>query len=297
MSRDTHAGRYAPSPSGPLHLGSLLAAVGSYLQARAQDASWRLRIDDVDTPRVVAGAAAAICDTLRVFGLRWDGPVVYQSARRSAYAAAIARLQAGGAAFDCGCTRREAQAGITGLEGRIYPGTCRGGLAPGRSPRSVRIRVDDRPIEFVDQVQGVYRQTLSRDIGDFVISRADGVTAYQLATVVDDAACGAGEIVRGADLLSSTPRQILLQQRLGLARPAYAHLPVLVDAHGEKLGKSNGALALDRVSPGLQLWRCLALLGQQPPNRLREAAPARLLRWGCDNWSLEKVPSIMALPG
>lgn len=283
-------GRFAPSPSGPLHLGSLVAALGSYLQARAQGGRWLLRIDDLDTPRVVPGAERRILDTLGHFGLRWDGVLLRQSARGQAYAQAIEQLKRAGRAFDCGCTRREAQSGTMGIEGPVYPGTCRNGLPYGREPRSVRFVVGDDGFLVQDQVQGVYTQRLDRDIGDFVIRRADGIAAYQLATVVDDATQGVDEVVRGADLLSSTPRQMALQKSLGIDAPRYAHLPILVDTAGEKLGKSTGALALKENAPVRQIFRCLELLGQQPPNMLRARSLSGILGWAIDNWSIDTVP-------
>lgn len=292
---DKPSGRYAPSPTGPLHLGSLLAAVASFLQARGQDASWLLRIDDIDTPRVVPGAASGICEILTAFGLQWDGPVLYQSRRRAAYRDAAQKLKALDLAFDCACTRREAQSGPAGLEGPIYPGTCRDGIRSGREPRSVRMRVDSVMISFVDAIQGMYAQDVGREVGDFVIRRADGITAYQLATVLDDAFQGVSEIVRGADLLSSTPRQILLQRQLSLPQPRYAHVPVLVDRHGEKLSKSTGALALDVERKPVQFWECLTYLGQQPPDSLRDASLMRLHRWAADNWQIQRVPRLSTL--
>ena len=285
------AGRFAPSPSGPLHLGSLLAALGSYLQARAQGAQWYLRIDDLDTPRVQPGAERAILDALVHFGLVWDGAVLRQSSRREAYRRAIRWLKRHGHAFDCGCTRREAQDGAHGIEGPVYPGTCRNGLPDGREPRSVRFIVDSRVRTVNDQVQGVYTQRLDRDIGDFVIRRADGIAAYQLATILDDHEQGVSEVIRGADLLSSTPRQIALYDAFDWAPPAYGHLPILVDAGGEKLGKSTGALALESHAPGAQLYRCLVLLGQEPPPAFQTASVARVLAWATDNWSVECVPA------
>lgn len=286
----TVVGRFAPSPSGPLHLGSLLAALASYLQARAQGGRWLLRIDDVDTPRVKSGAERRIVQALNHYGLRWDGTILRQSTREAAYGRAIDRLKALRSAFDCGCTRREARAGKPGLEGPIYPGTCRGGLPEGRTPRSVRFRVDDRTLCIDDRIQGLYRQTLDCDIGDFVIRRADGIVAYQLATVLDDHEQVVTEIVRGADLLSSTPRQLAIYQALDFPIPHYAHLPLLVDGAGEKLGKSTGAPPLDGQEPARQLFHCLDLLGQQPPDLLRATSVGRVLRWATDNWSLEAVP-------
>lgn len=299
MPLSQRAGRYAPSPTGSLHLGSLLAAVGSYLQARAQGAAWYLRIDDLDAPRVVTGMAEEHQQTLEAFGLRWDGSVVYQSQRGSAYERTLAALLAAGQAFECGCTRREAQTGPQGIEGPIYPGTCRAGLPAGRAARSIRLRVPDVVIALDDAVQGHYGQRLATDIGDFVIRRADGITAYQLATVVDDAYQGVAEVVRGADLLSSTPRQIWLQRVLGLATPRYAHLPLLVDDRGHKLSKSEGAAALSARALDAQLWRCLSLLGQHPPDALKDRGITGLLRWATDNWDIACVPRVasVAWPG
>lgn len=283
-------GRFAPSPSGPLHLGSLLAALGSFLQARAQGGRWLLRIDDIDTPRVKSGAERRILDALVHYDLRWDGTPLRQSMRLPAYSRAVDQLKQMGKAFDCGCTRHEARGGKPGLEGRIYPGTCRNGIAPGRAPRSVRFRVDDEMWRVEDQIQGRYPQKLDRDIGDFVVRRADGIIAYQLATVLDDQEQGVTEVVRGADLLSSTPRQMAIYHALGLRTPRYAHLPLLVDGTGAKLGKSTGAPALAGRAPAQQLLHCLDLLGQRPPDSLRAASVQRVLRWATDNWSVEAVP-------
>ena len=284
-------GRFAPSPSGPLHLGSLLAALGSYLQARAQGAQWLLRVDDLDTPRIRAGAEERILDALIDYGLRWDGVVFRQSTRGPAYQRAIEWLKSQGHAFDCGCTRREARSGKQGIEGPVYPGTCRRGLPAGREARSVRFRADDALLTLHDRVQGRYQQLLARDIGDFVIQRADGITAYQLATVLDDAEQGVTEVVRGADLLSSTPRQMAIYKAFGLAMAQYAHLPVLIDANGYKLSKSSDAPALEAARRGETLFACLELLGQRPPQAMREATAARILRWATDNWTLEAVPA------
>lgn len=283
-------GRYAPSPTGPLHIGSLIAAVASFCQARAQGGRWLLRIDDLDRPRVVAGADRRLLETLTAFGLPYDGMVLYQSQRTCAYAAAINRLRAEGWAFDCGCTRREALSGPLGVEGRIYPGTCRDGLPTGREARSVRLRVAETPIEVVDLFQGRYAQKLARDVGDFVIRRADGIVAYQLATVIDDAEQGVTEVIRGADLLSSTPRQIAIQRCLGLSTPAYGHIPVMVDECGAKMGKSVGALALDPRQRQAQLLECLTLLGQLPPESLMARSVDGVMRWAVDNWAPEAVP-------
>lgn len=284
-------GRYAPSPTGPLHFGSLIAALASFCQARGQGGLWLLRIDDLDRPRVVLGADRDILETLAAFGLHHDGPVLYQSGRSLAYDGAIACLREKALAFDCGCTRREAQSGPQGSEGPIYPGTCRDGLSAGRSARSVRLRVDSEVVEVSDRFQGRYTQNLETDIGDFVIRRADGIAAYQLATVVDDVEQGVTDVVRGADLLSSTPRQIRIHRCLGLPVPTYGHVPVIVDAAGEKLGKSTGALALDPSMRQAQLVECLALLGQAPPESLVSRSVAGVIRWAIDNWEPGAVPS------
>ncbi|MES1953506.1 tRNA glutamyl-Q(34) synthetase GluQRS [Salinisphaera hydrothermalis] len=295
MTQEARAviGRYAPSPTGPLHFGSLIAALASFCQARGQGGRWLLRIDDLDHPRVVAGAERAIRDTLADFGLVHDGPVLYQSERRVAYAEAVEHLKNTGFAFDCGCTRREARDGPVGLEGPIYPGTCRNGLPPGREARSVRLRVQRERIELLDHFQGRYGQDLAADIGDFVIRRADGITAYQLATVLDDQAQGVTDVIRGADLLSSTPRQIWIHRCLGWAPPTYGHIPVVVDADGEKLGKSTGALALDPAARQEQLIECLAMLGQMPPASLETRSVPGVLRWAVDNWEASRVPRRM----
>ncbi|MES1944383.1 glutamyl-Q tRNA(Asp) synthetase [Salinisphaera sp. PC39] len=289
------AGRYAPSPTGPLHFGSLTAAVASWLQARSRGAAWYMRMEDIDPRRAVPGAADDILRTLEAYGLTWDGPVLYQSDRLDAYADAVSDLKARGLAFDCGCSRREARTGPAGPEGPIYPGTCRDGLPEGRSPRSVRLRAGHEEIAFVDGVLGRRSQRLDRDVGDFVIRRADGCYAYQLAVVVDDAHQGVGEVVRGSDLLLSTPRQIHLQRCLGLPTPSYAHVPLLVDANGDKLSKSEGATALDRRRPAEDLVAALRCLGQAPPPGLDASGVADVLAWGRRHWRLSAVPACTTL--
>lgn len=284
-------GRYAPSPTGALHFGSLVAAVGSYLQARSRGAVWYMRMEDIDPQREVPGAADDILRTLAAFGLLWDGPVLYQSRRTPAYAEAVAGLRDRGLTFDCGCNRREARTGPPGAEGPIYPGTCREGLPPGREPRSVRLRVPAEEVAFIDGVMGEVRQRLERDVGDFVIHRADGCFAYQLAVVLDDARQGVGEVVRGADLLSSTPRQIYLQRCLGLPMPTYVHLPLLVGSDGWKLSKSEGAAAIDRRRPVPALIEALRVLGQAPPAALAAEPVEMVLDWGRRHWRLDRVPA------
>jgi glutamyl-Q tRNA(Asp) synthetase len=248
---NSYIGRFAPSPTGPLHAGSLVAAVASYLDARAHHGSWLVRIEDIDEGRSVAGAAEGILALLQALGMHSDAEVVWQSHRKHLYQAAFDRLAAN--AYPCGCNRREiadSRLGFAPDGGAIYPGTCREGLAPGRSTRSLRLRVPDAGsdiITFTDRFAGATSQRLASDSGDFVLKRADGYWAYQLAVVVDDADQGVTDIVRGADLLDSTPRQIYLQRLLGVPTPRYLHVPVVRNAAGEKLSKQTGALA---VRPG-----------------------------------------------
>lgn len=258
-----YRGRFAPSPTGPLHFGSLVAAIGSYLQARANGGEWLVRIEDIDPPREVPGAADDILRTLERLGLRWDGAVMYQSARRARYDDALEQLRRSGLLYACGCSRREiADSSIDGIEGPVYAGTCRGGLPPGRAERALRLRTDGARITFTDRWQGTIECALEREVGDFVLRRADGLIAYQLAVALDDAAQGITEVVRGADLLLSTPRQIHVLNALALAPPRYAHLPVVTNARGEKLSKQTGASPIAREALPPLLSRALAFLGQ-----------------------------------
>lgn len=256
-----YRGRFAPTPSGPLHFGSLVAALASYQRARARDGEWQVRIDDLDTPRVVPGAADEILRTLAAFGMHWVGAAVYQSERTTRYAVALDRLGSLSLLYGCRCSRRaivdQAQ---EGTEGPIYPGTCRA-LGLGFADVAVRIRTQPGVIEFDDLARGTVRQDLWSEIGDFVLRRADGVYSYHLATVIDDAEFGITEVVRGADLLASTPRQIYLQTLLGYCRPAYCHVPVVRNAQGEKLSKQTRAPALDATRPLPQLCSAARFLG------------------------------------
>ncbi|MCU1228551.1 MAG: glutamyl-Q tRNA(Asp) ligase [Acidobacteria bacterium] len=227
-------GRFAPSPTGPLHLGSLVAAVGSWLYARRAGGRWLMRIEDVDTPRVVPGSAEEILAALTRYGLEWDGEIVWQSRRTRLYEDALATLRARGFVYDCGCSRTDG----------VYPGTCRNGLPAGREARAVRFRAPDEVIAFDDVLHGRVEENVATSVGDFVVKRADGLFAYQLAVVVDDAEQSVTQVVRGDDLLSSTARQIALQRALGYATPEYVHLPLVRNADGEKLSKRDGALPL-----------------------------------------------------
>jgi glutamyl-Q tRNA(Asp) synthetase len=298
-SESRYRGRFAPSPTGPLHFGSLVAALGSWLDARAARGEWLVRIEDLDPPREVLGAASSILRTLEALGLHWDGSVLHQRERSDAYRAALAELARTGATYPCACTRREigdaARAGIDG--GLVYPGTCRGGLPDGRAARATRVRVGDAVVEFDDAVQGRVRQELARDVGDFVLQRADGLFAYQLAVVVDDAAQGITDVVRGADLLDSTPRQILLQRLLGLPTPRYLHLPVATNAGGEKLSKQTGAAPIDCVRAGDALTAALRFLGQCLDDDLVGARPETLLAAAIAQWDRSSIPRVRTAIG
>ena len=256
-----YRGRFAPTPSGPLHFGSLVAALASYQRARSAAGEWLVRIDDLDPPRELPGAADDILRTLAALGMHWDGPVVYQSRRIARYGAALEQLAAAGLLYGCSCSRRAiADRAQEGIEGPIYPGTCRAlGLA--LIGTAVRLRTDPGKVEFTDLARGAIGQDVASEIGDFVLRRADGVYSYQLANVVDDAELGITEVVRGADLLASTPRQIYLQTLLGYRQPSYCHVPVVENERGEKLSKQTRAPALDVGRPLPQLCAAASFLG------------------------------------
>lgn len=295
-----YRGRFAPSPTGPLHFGSLVAALGSCLEARSRGGRWLVRMEDLDPPRAQPGAAELILRTLEDFAFEWHGAVMRQSARSEAYAHAMAQLRARGALYACACTRKEiADSGLAfpGMDGeRVYPGTCSDGILPGRIARTTRVRVGDEIIAFEDSIQGNIRQELRRDAGDFVVMRADGLIAYQLAVAVDDAEQSITDVVRGADLLASTPRQIHLQRLLGLTTPRYAHLPAAVNALGEKLSKQTLARPLDPRRAAPAIAAALKFLGQAPPPELGRAALPEVWDWSLAHWDLGKVPRQRALP-
>lgn len=297
-TKQTIVGRFAPSPTGPLHFGSLIAAVGSYCLARQSGGRWVLRMDDLDQPRVVPGADAAMLTLLEQLGFAWDGEVVRQSQRLERYQQVLDQLVAQGLVFDCACTRREilASAPHPGDEGPVYPGTCRNGLPAGRQPRAQRLRVAEPALCFHDGVFGPIEQHLATVVGDFVLKRADGIFAYQLAVVVDDYDSGVNQVVRGGDLLGSTPRQIHLCNCLGFPVPAYIHLPLAVNAAGDKISKRSGARPLTAETASDWLVAALRLLGQQVPAELLGGPAPELLEWACGSFSLAAVPTAAASP-
>lgn len=287
MRKNTgYVGRFAPSPSGPLHFGSLVAAVASYLDARHHHGRWLLRMEDLDPAREPPDAAGQILQALESHGLHWDGDVLYQSQRLDAYADVLATLDRQGRLFACECSRQQIQS-----EGGIYDGRCRNrGLS--RTGTALRVRVDDITIAFEDRIQGPQHQALLQECGDFVVRRKDGLFAYQLAVVADDAWQGITDIVRGSDLLESTARQIFLQNQLQLPVPRHAHVPVAVNDQGQKLSKQHFARALDPADCVPALLLALRFLGQHPEPALRTATPRDILDWGIAHWDIQAVPKL-----
>jgi glutamyl-Q tRNA(Asp) synthetase len=296
-----YRGRFAPSPSGPLHFGSLVAAVGSRLEARTHGGEWLLRIEDLDPPRERPGAARDILATLDWLGLHWDGPVLRQSTRSSAYRDALERLATAGLAYRCGCTRSQLaslpQPVPAGSAGELYhPPRCIAAPAQAGDAAAWRLHVADRDVIFVDRVQGPQRMNVARSVGDFVLQRRDGWFAYQLAVVVDDAAQGITDVVRGADLLDSTPRQRLLQEALGLADVTYMHLPLAVDDAGLKLSKSADAPALAGASAAARVVAALRFLRQSPPAELGRATVDEVWQWATSNWQPARFAGMIRGP-
>ena len=293
-----YRGRFAPSPTGPLHFGSLVAALASYCDARAAEGEWLLRIEDVDFPRRRPDAEGQILATLERYGFQWDGEIVRQSERTSRYDEALAHLRQAGRVYACTCSRRELDAAPMGVSGeRVYPGTCRGRPPPSLGDRrrhAWRVRVDAEVRMYNDRLQGAQSQNLARDVGDFVVRRSDGLFAYQLAVVVDDGEQQITDVVRGADLLSSTPRQILLQDLLGLPTPTYLHVPIAINHSGEKLSKQTRAAALaDKPLPALlDAWRFLGQLPfAEPPGDVPE-----FWQVAKTSWRATRLPPVPMLP-
>lgn len=277
-------------------MGSLVAAAASYLEARTRNGEWLLRIEDIDPPREISGSASRILRALEKFGFEWDSDVLYQSTRADAYAAAIETLRQKRQAFDCACSRSDVaeRARHTGPDGPVYPGTCRNGVG-NRTPRSIRVRAPSTEICFNDRLQGRVCQDVGKDIGDFVIRRADDCHAYQLAVVVDDAWQGITDVVRGADLLLSTPRQIWLQQLLGLPTPTYLHIPLLLDEQGRKLSKQARSLPVDPKKPAGGLFQALGLLRQSPPAELAGTSMKETWQWAVKHWQPQRLRGLHEL--
>ncbi len=285
-----YTGRFAPSPTGSLHFGSLLAALASYLDARAQHGRWLLRMEDLDPPREVPGAADLILKTLESYGFEWDGEVLFQSRRDGHYQALIEQLLQRQLAYHCDCSRQQ-----IARRGSVYDGYCRTRQQQLTGATAIRVKTADQSIIFDDLIQGRQQQQLDQHCGDFVIRRKDRLYAYQLAVVCDDAAQGISHIVRGSDLLDCTPRQRYLQQLLGYPQPCYAHIPVMVNAQGQKLSKQTFATALDPSHPGRALHRALQVLGQQPPCELQRLPAAEILSWAISHWRLDRVPRTLTV--
>lgn len=300
-SDKTYIGRFAPSPTGPLHFGSLVAALASYLDARARGGRWLVRVEDLDPPREVPGASDAILSSLESHYLFWDGDIVFQSQRDEAYLATLARLEKAGLLYPCYCSRREVAAA-----GGIYPGTCRiGSPLAGTQPAALRLKTTELPefyahlegpILFDDLILGPQHQDIADNTGDFIVRRKDGLFAYQLAVVVDDIAQGINHVIRGSDLLHATAAQIFLFRLLDAHEPRYGHIPVAVDEQGQKLSKQQGASPIDDRRPGANLFRALRFLGQPVPDELRRASCPDLLRWGVESWNRGSVPAKPGLP-
>ncbi|WP_343577198.1 tRNA glutamyl-Q(34) synthetase GluQRS [Pseudomonas sp.] len=290
MPASRYVGRFAPTPSGYLHFGSLVAAVASYLDARAVGGKWLVRMEDLDPPREMPGAQAAILETLERYGFEWDGPVERQSERGDAYAAQVEQWLRSGLAYACTCSRKQLEG-----TGGIYPGTCRDAQHDWHGDVAIRIRVPELEYRFTDRLQGEFRQHLGREVGDFIIRRRDGLFAYQLAVVLDDAWQGVTDIVRGADLLDNTPRQLYLQELLGIAVPCYLHVPLIIQPDGHKLGKSYRSPPLEADQAAPLLVRALKALGQNPPAELLQATPRDVLAWGIANWDATAIPRSLTL--
>jgi len=290
ITPSTYIGRFAPTPSGHLHFGSLVAALASYLDARSVGGRWLMRMEDLDPPREEPGAQAAILKALESYGFEWDGEMVRQSDRHDAYAEVLNRLFNQGLAYACTCSRKQ----LEPYHG-IYPGFCRN-AGHDTKDAAIRLRVPELEYHFIDRVQGEYRQHLGREVGDFVIRRRDGLYAYQLAVVLDDAWQGITDIVRGADLLDSTPRQLYLQELLGLPQPRYLHIPLITQPDGHKLGKSyrSPPLTEDQATP--LLLRALRALGHNPGAELAYATPREVLNWGIAHWDAGLIPRTLNLP-
>jgi glutamyl-Q tRNA(Asp) synthetase len=291
--RPAYRGRFAPSPSGPLHLGSLFTALASFLEARSQGGEWLVRIDDIDPYRTLPGAADRILSSLESLGLTWDRSVVHQSHRLERYRAGLDALKDYGLVYACDCSRRELADERTNSSPGVYPGYCRHKRLPHQAAnQALRLITDEATVRFDDRLLGPVEQALSRDVGDFIVYRRDEVFAYHLATVIDDAEQGITDVVRGRDLLDSTPRQIYLQQRLNLPTPDYAHVPVLLNADGQKMSKRTLAAEAETRYPGRVLSHLLGLLQHPLPTGMEAAATEEILDWAIRHWQLARLRDI-----
>ncbi|NOR42605.1 MAG: tRNA glutamyl-Q(34) synthetase GluQRS [Gammaproteobacteria bacterium] len=289
MPSDNYKGRFAPSPTGPVHYGTLVAAVGSYLQARKNNGEWFVRMDDVDTLRIVDGADSDILHTLDHFGFKWDGEVTYQTQQVDSYQQALEKLVSQSLVFPCTCSRKI----LAKTDSKIYPGTCRHRALAENEEHALRILSQNFDIKFDDVVMGKRSQNIERQCGDFIIKRRDGLFAYQLAIVVDDAIQGITEVVRGADLLDSTPRQIYLQRLLNYPTPRYCHLPLAIDDLGNKISKSGGAAKVETNDREKLLISSLNFLGQKAPDDLVKSNINDIWSWAIKNWNVKYVPEAM----
>ncbi|MDH5736944.1 MAG: tRNA glutamyl-Q(34) synthetase GluQRS [Gammaproteobacteria bacterium] len=285
---ESYIGRFAPSPTGPLHFGSLVAALASFLDARHHQGQWLLRMEDLDSYRVSLQSSADIQRTLDHFGLHWDGEMMIQSDRDRAYEVALQKLMEHHLVYPCVCSRKQVE--------DIYQGTCRNRqLSDLQEDYAIRVMTDSRVVELNDRILGYHQWQLARDLGDFIVKRKDGLFAYQLAVVIDDASQGVNQVVRGADLLDSTPWQIYLQQLLDLPTPTYAHIPVILNPSGDKLSKQTGAQALDLKNPVILLKKALILLGQTPPPVELDTCLDDWLAWAVTHWNIRLIPGVFEL--
>ncbi len=286
MKHSAYIGRFAPTPTGPLHMGSLVAALASYLDAKAHQGQWLLRIEDLDPPREDPNAKTLIPQQLIAHGLHWDGDLTFQSEHSARYEHALEQLRQQQRLFACTCSRKQ-------LAGQLHQGNCHSTL---HGETAWRLLVDDQTWMFVDRVYGEQSQNLQHQVGDPVLKRKDGLYAYQLAVVVDDEASGVTHVVRGADLLDNTQRQLYLQACLGYTHPEYLHLPLVINEQGQKLSKQNQAKALDLTQVEANLFQCLGFLHQQPPAHLAQSSCSEQLRWAIEHWQPEHIqPSLLGL--
>ena len=293
----TYRGRFAPSPTGALHFGSLIAAVGSYLEAKSHNGEWLIRIENLDKPREIPTASYEILKSLEILGMEWDHEVIYQDQRKHVYENILTTLNKSELTYPCICTRKEiADSSIIGISGQIYAGTCRNNMKDKNISGAIRIKTDNNIIEFKDAIHGLISQRLKSETGDFILRRSDRIYAYQLAVVVDDAIQGITNVVRGADLLDSTPRQIYLQKLLGYPTPLYMHLPVAVNNQGEKLSKQTKAAFINISNPVKQLIEVVNFLDQEPPIELLRDNVSSFWKWAIENWHPEKIHKKRTLP-